>query len=194
MFFKNCAKFTGKHRCWSLFLLTLQAQRSITLLKRESNKGVILWILRNLKFVQYTIHWYKIQMLKKISSGQNKRYKKRHSFFFRELQLIPLLLLISNSYTSWSIWFISLKLWVRFFIFNSILFLLNLILLFSKKHGLFDFLTLKRHNSFQKKKIEKPHTVLLPDLWVLSCNKKFENSMISVQVGAPKKLTWRRTF
>ena len=143
MFFKNCAKFTGKHRCWSLFLLTLQAQSSITLLKRESNKGAILWILRNLKFVQYTIHWYKIQMLKKISSGQNKRYKKRHSFFFRELQLIPLLLLISNSYTSWSIWFISLKLWVRFFIFSSILFLLNLILLFSKKNRLFWFFDFK---------------------------------------------------
>ena len=47
-------------------------------------------------------------------------------------------------------------------------------------------LTLKRDNSIQNKNIEKPHTVLLPDLWFLSCNKKFENSMISAWAGAPK--------
>ena len=35
---------------------------------------------------------------------------------------------------------------------------------------------------------EKPHTVLLPDLWFLSCNKKFENSMISKGVGALPKI------
>ena len=34
--------------------------------------------------------------------------------------------------------------------------------------------------------IEKPHAVLLPDLRLLSCNKKFENSMISAWVGAPQ--------
>ena len=38
---------------------------------------------------------------------------------------------------------------------------------------------------FKIKTIEKPHTVLLPDLWFLSCNKKFWNSMISARVGAP---------
>ena len=35
---KNFAIFTGKHQCWSIFLI---------LLKRDSNTGVFLWILRN---------------------------------------------------------------------------------------------------------------------------------------------------
>ena len=30
---------------------------------------------------------------------------------------------------------------------------------------------------FKIKIIEKPHTVLLPDLWFLNCNKKFKNSV-----------------
>ena len=47
---------------------------------------------------------------------------------------------------------------------------------------------------FKIKIIEKPHTVLLPDIWFLSCNKKFENSMISAWVKAPQKLIWRQMF
>ena len=46
---KNFAIFTGKHLCWSLFLINLQAFRSTALLKRDSNTGVFLWILRNFK-------------------------------------------------------------------------------------------------------------------------------------------------
>ena len=37
---KKFANFTGKHLCWSLF-------KKETLLKRDSNKGVFLWNLRN---------------------------------------------------------------------------------------------------------------------------------------------------
>ena len=48
--------------------------------------------------------------------------------------------------------------------------------------------------SFKIKIIEKPHTLLLPDLWFLSCINKFENSMISTWAGAPQKLTWWQTF
>ena len=40
----NFAKFTGKHLCWSLFLITLPALRPATLLKRNSNTVVFLWI------------------------------------------------------------------------------------------------------------------------------------------------------
>ena len=29
--------------------------------------------------------------------------------------------------------------------------------------------------------MQKPHKVLLPDLWLLSCNKKFENSSIVIE-------------
>ena len=47
---KNFASFTGKHLCWGLFLINLQALRSATLLKRNSNTGVFreIWeILKN---------------------------------------------------------------------------------------------------------------------------------------------------
>ena len=38
--FKNFAIFTGKHLCWSLFLIKFQAFRLATLLKRDSDTGV----------------------------------------------------------------------------------------------------------------------------------------------------------
>ena len=88
----------------------------------------------------------------------------------------------SFTFNSQSTWFISLKLCAEFSIFGFISFLLNFIFLLNK-------------NSFQNKNIRKAtRTVLLPDLWFLICNKKFENSMISEWVGAPKKLNWRRPF
>ena len=45
---KNFTIFIGKHLCWSLFLIKLQALRPVTLLKEDSNTGVFLWILQNL--------------------------------------------------------------------------------------------------------------------------------------------------
>ena len=39
---KYFAMFTGKHLCWSRFLIMLQAFRPKTLLKRDSNTGVFL--------------------------------------------------------------------------------------------------------------------------------------------------------
>ena len=39
-FFKKLAIFTGKHMCWSLFLINLQGFRSATLLGRDSKAGV----------------------------------------------------------------------------------------------------------------------------------------------------------
>ena len=59
---------------------------------------------------------------------------------------------------------------VGFSIFDFVSFLLRFIFLLNKKHRLFD---LKHHNSFQIKIIEKPHTLLFPDLWFLSYNQKF---------------------
>ena len=74
-------------------------------------KACIFW-----KCIQYTIHWDKMQMLKKISFGQNKRYKKcplfpsrtttHHIFTFN-----------FYSFMRWSTRFVSLKLCVRFSIF-----------------------------------------------------------------------------
>ena len=65
-----------------------------------------------------------------------------------------ILLLIHNSYTSWSTRFITitLKLCVGFTIFVSVSFLLNFIFLFNKNMG---SLTFKRHNSFQNKNNRK---------------------------------------
>ena len=45
----NFAIFTGKHLCWSFFLIKLQPWRTGTLLKRDSNAGVFLRILHNFK-------------------------------------------------------------------------------------------------------------------------------------------------
>ena len=41
-YLKNCATFTGKYLCWSLFLIKLQIFRPTTLLKEVSNTGVFL--------------------------------------------------------------------------------------------------------------------------------------------------------
>ena len=44
---KNFAIFTGKHLCWSLFLIKLQALWPAALLKSDSNTcSVFLWILQ----------------------------------------------------------------------------------------------------------------------------------------------------
>ena len=82
--------------------------------------------------------------------------QKMLSFFFRELQLIMVLLLICGSYMSWSTRLISLKLCVGFSIFDSVSFLLKFIFLFNKMHGLFDFKNVVI--SFKIKIIEKPHS------------------------------------
>ena len=39
---KSPAVFTGKHMCWSLFLIKLKAFKPATLLKRDFNAGVFL--------------------------------------------------------------------------------------------------------------------------------------------------------
>ena len=48
---KNFAIFTGKHLCWSLFLIKLQDFRPATLLERDSNTDVFPWILQS--FYEY---------------------------------------------------------------------------------------------------------------------------------------------
>ena len=45
--FKNIAIFTGKHLCWSLFVIKLLAYKTANLLKRDSNTSVFLLILPN---------------------------------------------------------------------------------------------------------------------------------------------------
>ena len=50
---KNFALITGKHLCWNLFLIVLQAFRPATLLKRDSNAGVFFII--NATFLRTSI-------------------------------------------------------------------------------------------------------------------------------------------
>ena len=44
---KHFAKLIGKHLCWSLFSINLQTYKPATLLGKDSNTGVFLWIFRN---------------------------------------------------------------------------------------------------------------------------------------------------
>ena len=47
---KRCSKnFTGKHLCWSIFLIKLHVWSTATLLNRESNTDVFLWNFGNFK-------------------------------------------------------------------------------------------------------------------------------------------------
>ena len=46
-FLKNFAIFTEKHMGWNLFLKKLLVWRAATWLKRGSNTGIFLWVLRN---------------------------------------------------------------------------------------------------------------------------------------------------
>ena len=62
-------------------------------------------------------------------------------FFFRELQIITVLLLICDSYMNWSARFVFPNLCVGFSFFDSILFLLKFMFLFIKMHGLFNIKT-----------------------------------------------------
>ena len=50
-----------------------------------------------------------------------------------------------------------------------------------------DSLTLKRHNSFQIKVIEKPHAVLLPDLLIFKFQQEvLKSNDICVSLSSPK--------
>ena len=141
------------------------------------------------KFIQYTIHWDKTQIFKKNLSDKTD-LTKIYSFLFRELQHITLLLLIRNSYTSWSTMFISLEVsWD--FPFSIPFVFIKLYFFSTKSMGscLWNVII-----PFKIKITETPHTALLPYLWFLSSNKKFQNSIISAWVGALEKLTWRRIF
>ena len=76
--------------------------------------------------------------------------QKLHSFYFRKLQLITVLLLISDTYMSRSTTFVSLKMWVGFSIFNSVLFLLTFVFLLDNTYGLSDFKTLQPLSKFKE--------------------------------------------
>ena len=47
VFIRNFANFTGKHLCWSLLSIELQAFRPAALVKRDSDTDVFLWHLQH---------------------------------------------------------------------------------------------------------------------------------------------------
>ena len=110
----------------------LKIQWRLSTILETSNKSVwsnIFWYVKICIFwkcIQYNIHWDNTQVLKKFPLDKISSTKNTLSFF-RELQRITVLLLISNSYMSWSARFVTLKLCARFSITDSVPFLLKFI-------------------------------------------------------------------
>ena len=135
--------------------------------------------LQILKVHSVPIHWDKTQMLKDFSSDKINGTKK--ALFF--LQLTTVLLLICDFYMSWSTSFVSIKLCVRFSIFDSVSFLLKFIILFNVT------------NPFKIKMIERSPTVFVPDLWFLNYKtRSFKIQWYLRWVGALPILTWWKNF
>ena len=110
----------------------------------------------------YIMKFYSMHYTLRWNTNINKNFlwtkwtlQKMHSFFFCELQLIIVLLLIHDSYTSWNTRFISLKNCVGLPIFNSFSFLSKFYFCSTKS---MNSLNLKRHNSFQNKNNRNSHT------------------------------------
>ena len=120
--------------------------------------------------------------LKKIPSNRKNVTKKCTLFFSNS----PALLLFDNSYMSWRTRFVFLKVYGGFSIFDFVSFLLKFVFVRQKVWSLWLYLNAIIPSKI--KIIEKPHPLLLPGLWILSCNKKFENWKTSVWVRAPQKL------
>ena len=114
-------------------------------------------------FIQYTIHWDKTQAQRSTSI----RITEAH----------------------WSTRIISLKLWVRFWIFNSVLLLLKF-LFFSTKS--MDSLNLKRHNSFQSKNKTEATYSFAPGPLIFMLQQEIWE--FNAGAGAPQNLTWRQIF
>ena len=110
--------------------------------KQESSWSIVFWygkvfILR--KYIQYTIYWDKTQMLKNISFGQNKWYKKCPLFFYSRAP--------THHSLSLNLWFLyELKQKPRLSktvcgISHRFRFVFIKVFFFDKMHGLFDFKT-----------------------------------------------------
>ena len=121
---------------WKLSTILKTSNKSVWSNGFRYVKVCILW-----KCIQYNIHWDKTDMLKKFPSDKISGIK--HALFFLSFSffLVKVLFLICDSYMIWSTRFVSVKLYVKFSIFDSVLFLLNFTFMFHKMHGLFDFKT-----------------------------------------------------
>ena len=158
------------------------------MIKKTSNKSVWsngFWFVKVcifLECIQYTINWDKAQMLRKILLDKISdtkdtlfllsRAPTHHSFTFNLQFLYELKQQVCLSNTvcgTFHFWSRSAFIKVYIFVQNARTILLYKVII-----------------PFKIKIIEKPHAVLLPDLWFLSCIKMFLNSVISAWV---KKVT-----
>ena len=129
--------FCAKMQYSSIYKETSIRLLSVLKTSKKNVWGNVFWYVNVCIFwkcVQYTIHWDRTQMLK-IFLRTKQTVQKMHSSFFRKFQLTTVLLLICDSYISWRTRFFSLKMCVRFSIFDSF-FLLKFLVLFNKMHGL----------------------------------------------------------
>ena len=159
---------------------------------------VIFWYVKVCIFwecIQYIIHWDKTQTLKKMGSfgpfnlsGKVKGPKDsifflpwaptHHSFTFNLRLLHELEHKVRLSKTVSGIFhFVFIKVYI-----------------FVQQNAWALWYFLDIIIPFKTEMIEKPHTISLLELGLSSCNKKFQNSMITAWVGASKKLTWRLIF
>ena len=89
---KSFAIFPGKHLCWSLFLIKLQAVSSANLLKRGYNTGVfqgILQIFKNTSFEEHlrtTASDVSIRMLLVLRATALRSKIFKNSFFTEHLR------------------------------------------------------------------------------------------------------------
>ena len=126
---------------WRLWTILKTSNTSV-----RSNAFIFVKVFIFRKCIQDTTYWDKTQMLKKRFFRTKLTIQKMLFFFFHKVQHITVLLLIYDSFVSWSTRFVSLKLCVGFPIFDSVLFLLKFMVLLNK---CIDSLALKRHNFFQ---------------------------------------------
>ena len=140
------------------------------------------------KFIQYTIHWDKTQMLK-IFPSDKINITKMHFFSFLSSKLITVLLLICNSYTDWS--FHLSKTLCGIFHFRFLFVFIKLYIFFHQKART---LTLKRHNSFHHKSNGKATHSFVPRLLIFKLQQEVQNSMISAWFGAPKNWPGDKLF
>ena len=141
------------------------------------------------KWIQYAIHWNKIHLnkiLKKLPSGKINGRKNVLSFLSRALSHHSFTLNLQFLYELKHK--VRLSKAVRGIFHFCFRFVFIKVYIFVQQNA-WTFILCHNENviaPFKIKIIEKPHTVLLPDVWFISCNQKFENSIISSGVGAPQ--------
>ena len=84
---KNFTNFTGKHLCWSSFVIRLQAIRPATLLKTDSDTGIFPWYLQTFKEHSF------LQKPPMVASENNDQQQLSESFAYSCHKIVQPILL-----------------------------------------------------------------------------------------------------